>query len=98
MSKKLNAVYKVDVRNSSGGVVGSHVSGTITLELTANPSDCDAPGWKETFTYDAAYKDGSWTIQQGKTLKFRYRVFIHHGDYKLAKVAEAYQEYAAHER
>ena len=43
-------------------------------------------------------KDGSWTVQEGKQLKFRYRVFIHHGDYKQAKVAEAYQDYAAHER
>ena len=59
--------------------------------LAANPF-----GWRE--FYNDPQKDGSWTIQQGKTLKFRYRVFIHHGDYKLAKVAEAYQEYAAHER
>ncbi|HKT12619.1 MAG TPA: PmoA family protein [Terriglobia bacterium] len=40
-------------------------------------------------------KDGSWTIQQGKSLTLRYRVFIHHGDDKQAHVAEAYQEYAA---
>ena len=37
-------------------------------------------------------------MQQHKELKFRYRVFIHHGDYKQAGVAAAYQEYAAHER
>jgi len=48
--------------------------------------------------YNDPQQDGSWTIQQGKGLKFRYRVFIHHGDYKQVKVAEAYQEYAAHER
>jgi len=58
--------------------------------LAANPF-----GWRE--FYNDPQKDGSWTIQQGKNLKFRYRVFIHHGDYKQAKVAEAYQEYAAHE-
>ncbi len=40
-------------------------------------------------------KDGSWTIQEGKSLTLRYRVFIHHGDDKQAHVAEAYQEYAA---
>lgn len=40
-------------------------------------------------------KDGSWTIQQGKSLTLRYRVFIHHGNDKQAHVAEAYQEYAA---
>ncbi len=39
--------------------------------------------------------DGSWTIKQGKSLTLRYRVFIHHGDYKQAHVAEAYQQYAA---
>jgi hypothetical protein len=59
--------------------------------LAANPF-----GWRE--FYNDPQKDGSWTIQQGNKLKFRYRVFIHHGDYKQAKVAEAYQEYAAHER
>ena len=59
--------------------------------LAANPF-----GWRE--FYKDPQKDGSWTVQQGKTLRFRYRVFIHHGDYKQAKVAEAYQEYAAHER
>ena len=40
-------------------------------------------------------KDGSWTIRQGKSLAFRYRVFIHHGDYQQAHVGEAYQHYAA---
>jgi hypothetical protein len=59
--------------------------------LAANPF-----GWRE-FYKDPA-KDGSWTIQEGKTLTFRYRVFIHHGDYKQAKVAEAYKEYAAQEQ
>ena len=59
--------------------------------IAANPF-----GWRE-FYHDPE-KDGSWTIQQGKALKFRYRVFIHHGDYQQAKVAEAYQEYAEHER
>ena len=59
--------------------------------LAANPF-----GWRE--FYKDQEKDGSWTIEQGKTLTFRYRVFIHHGDYKQAKVAEAYQEFAAHEK
>jgi hypothetical protein len=59
--------------------------------LAANPF-----GWRE--FYNDPAKDGSWTVQQGKELKFRYRVFIHHGDYQQAKVAEAYQEYASHER
>jgi hypothetical protein len=59
--------------------------------LAANPF-----GWRE--FYKDPEKDGSWTVPQGKDIKFRYRVFIHHGDYKQAKVAEAYQEYASHER
>jgi hypothetical protein len=59
--------------------------------LAANPF-----GWRE-FTKDPK-QDGSWTISRGKKLTFRYRVFIHHGDYRQAKVAEAYQQYAAEER
>ena len=59
--------------------------------LAANPF-----GWRE--FYSDPEKDGSWTVPQGKQLKFRYRVFIHHGDYKEAKVAEAYQNYAAQEQ
>ena len=59
--------------------------------LAANPF-----GWRE--FYRDPEKDGSWTVQQHKDLKFRYRVFMHHADYKQAGVAAAYQEYAAHER
>jgi hypothetical protein len=59
--------------------------------LAANPF-----AWRE-FYHDPE-KDGSWTVQQGKNIKFRYRVLIHHGDYRQAKVAELYQDYAAHER
>jgi hypothetical protein len=40
-------------------------------------------------------QDGSWTIPEGKSLTFRYRVIIHHGDYREAHIAEAYQKYAA---
>jgi hypothetical protein len=40
-------------------------------------------------------QDGSWTIEEGKTLTFRYRVIIHHGNYKQAGIAEAYRQYAA---
>ncbi len=42
-----------------------------------------------------ADEDGSWTIPDGKSLTFRYRVIIHNGDYKKAGIAEAYQQYAA---
>ena len=50
-------------------------------------------GIKE-FTRDAQ-QDGSYTIPAGGSLVLRYRVLIHHGDYRQAKVAQAYQDYAA---
>lgn len=46
------------------------------------------------FTRDPA-QDGSWTIIAGQPLVLRYRVLIHRGDHKEARVAEAYQRYAA---
>ena len=78
--------------STAPGVFGIRPTGARGYGLLAtNPF-----GWRE--FYNDPQKDGGWTIQQPKTLKFRYRVFIHHGDYRLAKVAEAYQEYEAHER
>ncbi len=50
-------------------------------------------GWRD-FTRDPN-QDGSWTIPEHKSLLFKYRVIIHDGDYKTAKIAEAYQKYAA---
>ena len=46
------------------------------------------------FTHDPN-QDGSWTIPERQSLTFRYRVIIHHGDYREANIAEAYQKYAA---
>lgn len=40
-------------------------------------------------------QDGSWTVVEGKSLLFKYRVIIHHGDYHEAGIAEAYQKYAS---
>ncbi len=40
------------------------------------------------------HRDGSYTIPAGKSIQFRYRVFIHDGNYKQAHVAEQYSEYA----
>ena len=40
-------------------------------------------------------QDGSWTVQQGKSLTLRYRVLIHHGNDRQADVAAAYRQYAA---
>ncbi len=58
--------------------------------LAANPF-----GLRE-FSRDPT-QDGSWTIEQHKSLTLRYRVFIHRGDYREARVADAYREYAAGE-
>jgi hypothetical protein len=44
------------------------------------------------FTNDPK-KDGSWTVEQGHSLTFRYRVLIHHGNYIQADVAKAYVDY-----
>ena len=44
--------------------------------------------------YDDKTRDGSLTIPPGKTLTFRYRVLIHHGDAVETKVEEAYARYA----
>jgi Family of unknown function (DUF6807) len=38
---------------------------------------------------------GSYTIPADGSLTFRYRVLIHHGDYRQGRVAEAYKEYAS---
>lgn len=45
--------------------------------------------------YNDPKRDGSITIPPGGNLTFRYRVLIHDGDAKAAKLAEAYAEYAA---
>ena len=38
-------------------------------------------------------KDGSYTIPQGQSITFRYRVLLHAGDADSAKTAEAYDAY-----
>ncbi|HEY2013601.1 MAG TPA: PmoA family protein [Bryobacteraceae bacterium] len=45
------------------------------------------------FTGDKS-KDGSLTVEPGKTLRFRYRVVIHSGDVHAAHIAELWKEYA----
>jgi hypothetical protein len=45
--------------------------------------------------YNDPKRDGSLTLQPGKSLTLRYRVLIHHGDAAEAHLAEAYQEYAS---
>ncbi len=45
--------------------------------------------------YSDPKRDGSLTIEPGGELTFRYRVLIHEGDARAARMAEAYEQYAA---
>jgi hypothetical protein len=58
--------------------------------LAANPF-----GLRE-FTHDR-HQDGSFAIESGGSVTLRYRVFIHHGDFQQAGVADAYRQYTAGE-
>jgi Methane oxygenase PmoA len=58
--------------------------------LAANPF-----GLKE-FSNDP-HQDGGYTIPPGKSIVFRYRVFIHDGNYKQADLAKQYREYATNQ-
>jgi hypothetical protein len=58
--------------------------------LSANPF-----GLKE-FLHDR-HQDGSCTIASGESVTLRYRVFIHHGDFREAGVGDAYRQYAGRE-
>jgi hypothetical protein len=40
-------------------------------------------------------EDGSWTVPEGSSLEFRYRVLIYDGDLTPEQIAAAYKEYAA---
>jgi hypothetical protein len=43
------------------------------------------------------HQDGSHTIPAGGSIRFRYRVLIHNGNYKQAHVAARYSKYSANE-
>ncbi|MGH9407138.1 MAG: PmoA family protein [Terriglobia bacterium] len=49
------------------------------------------------FTRDPK-QNGSWSVREGQSIVFRYRVLIHHGDYRQAHVREAYERYAREEK
>jgi hypothetical protein len=38
--------------------------------------------------------NGGMTIEPGHSLRFRYRVVIHPGDYQSARIADLYKEWA----
>ena len=46
------------------------------------------------FTGDKS-QNGGMTVEAGKTIRFRYRVVIHAGDFRAANIAELYRQYAA---
>jgi hypothetical protein len=46
------------------------------------------------FTGDKT-QDGTLTVEQGKSVTFRYRVVIHPGDSKTARIASLFQEYTS---
>jgi hypothetical protein len=40
-------------------------------------------------------QDGSWTVPEGQSLLFRYRVVIYDGEFSPAELAEMYSRYTA---
>jgi hypothetical protein len=48
------------------------------------------------YFYGDPKHDGSYTLPAGQSIKFHYRVLIHEGSYKDARVAEKFNQYAAH--
>jgi Methane oxygenase PmoA len=40
-------------------------------------------------------KDGSWSVPEGKSVTFRYRVLIHEGKFDAAAISAAYRKYAS---
>lgn len=43
-------------------------------------------------------KDGSYTLKPGEPITLRYRVLLHAGDHKQARIAERFADYASSER
>jgi len=89
----------------SGTVDGKHVTVTVfdSPKSFRHPTTWHArayglfaanPFGIREFTGDPN-KDGSWTIPEGKSLTFRYRVIIREGDFPWAQIKETYQRYAS---
>jgi hypothetical protein len=88
----------------SGPVDGENVG----IAIFDHPSSFKSPTYWHVRTYglfaanpfglqdfpNGAGKDGSATLAQGETMKFRYRIYLHKGDEKIGKVSEAYAVYA----
>jgi hypothetical protein len=54
------------------------------------------PFGRRAFTRDKS-QDGSWTIPEGESITFRYRVVLYDGELPPARLAEMYREYSQHE-
>ena len=54
--------------------------------MTANP-------FGQSYYQYSLLKDGSYTLHQGDTLTFRYRVYLHRGDTRTARVGQRYHDY-----
>jgi Methane oxygenase PmoA len=88
---------------------GSIAGETVGIAIFDNPTNLRHPTWwharhygvlaanpfglKE-FTHNR-HQDGGYVIAPGRSLTLRYRVIIHQGDFRAARVAEAYRQYAA---
>jgi hypothetical protein len=88
------------------GTIGTEKLGIAILDNPANPHHpvrwharayglfAANPFGLAVFTNDKT-QDGSVTIQPGQSLRYRYRVIIHEGDGKDAKLDAAWQTYTA---
>lgn len=88
------------------GVVDGEKLGVAVFDYPANPRHptywhvrgygllaANIFGLKE-FEHNPAL-DGSMTFTSGRTIRFRYRVVVHPGDYQSANIAGMYSRYAA---
>lgn len=88
------------------GPVGSRTVGVAIFDNPGNPRHptywhsrayglhAANPFGVHDFTGDKT-KDGSLTIEPGHSVRFRYRVVIHDGDTREARIAQLWQQYAA---
>jgi hypothetical protein len=86
------------------GMVGAETVGVSIFDHPANPEYPTywhsrdyglfaANIFGEHDFYNDKSKDGSISLEPGKSLRFRYRVVIHPGDTKAANVAALYERY-----
>ena len=88
------------------GLVDGHAVGVAIFDHPANPRYptywharayglfAANPFGVRDFTGDKS-RDGSMTLEKGQSVRFRYRVVIHAGDFRAAHVAEMYRQYAS---